>query len=247
MNEAQPSGSSDEWLGLLVFDVDGTLLDSMESHAQVFGDILSEGFGVPRAVARREYFRTAGEPLNVQFDHVLRQRTVGVSADTDALCDSFWERIAKDTPPTFSDVPEALETLWSQGYTMGAISGVAQSILARRIRAAALSRFFAFTIGSSAEFTKGPAYFDVIQESLGISVAELQRNTALIGDGEADMRIGKALRMITIGRLSDEIGAQRLRLGGAMFLVPNLTRLVQLLQDAVGAPTPVARLREKGG
>jgi len=58
-------------LGLLIFDMDGTLIDSMELHAQVFSQILYERFDIPVEVSKTEYLKTAGKPLDEQFKHVI--------------------------------------------------------------------------------------------------------------------------------------------------------------------------------
>lgn len=69
---------------LLVFDLDGTLVPTMEDYADKAASLMQEHFGTPWDEARRAYFRTSGLP----FDKQLRQLYAG-RPDTDGVAEQF--------------------------------------------------------------------------------------------------------------------------------------------------------------
>ena len=58
---------------ILVFDLDGTLADSMTAYTELFCEMLESECGVPDAVSRSVYTRLVGKGPKAQFEAVLRR------------------------------------------------------------------------------------------------------------------------------------------------------------------------------
>ncbi len=59
-------------LSTLVFDLDGTLLDSMPVLADIFCDVLADQRGLSREFSRRIYYELAGIGPEAQFREDVR-------------------------------------------------------------------------------------------------------------------------------------------------------------------------------
>ena len=62
-----------KFLGAIIFDLDGTLIDSMTQHRTTFSNILSENFRIPKNFSEEIYMHTAGKPLDEQFEIALHE------------------------------------------------------------------------------------------------------------------------------------------------------------------------------
>ena len=69
-------------LGYLMFDLDGTLIDSMQIDSVVFAEILAE-MGVNKDASRAHYLATSGEPLKEQFLGMLKEKDPNWQGDLD--------------------------------------------------------------------------------------------------------------------------------------------------------------------
>ncbi len=235
-------------LGILIFDMDGTLIDSMNQHADAFSQILSEKYATSRNVSRQEYFNTAGQPLDEQFNHTLRLAKGVQAANVTELLDRFWVLVQKSEPVLFPDIPTAIEQLWQAGYTLIVISGCAPSVVEAKMHQADISRYFRLTLGTDKnipDMIKGEGHFKIIRYELNLTQAQFCANSALIGDAEHDMELAKKAGIAAIGRITDDNG-DRLKRAGADFLVHDLGEFVSICQDhTTGHATflPVYKLR----
>lgn len=222
-----------ETLGIFVFDMDGTLVDSMGQHADVFGRILYETHGVPVEFSRQIYLSTAGEPLDRQFEHALRLTVGNQLGDPNDLIDQFWIYIQESTPVLFPDVHAAIEKLWLANYTLIISSGCSPSVVSAKIEKAGINQYFRLLLGTdyrSPNMTKGEGHFKAIKQELSIDDLDFKNNSAMVGDGKHDMVLAKRAGIIGIGRVNDD-NEESLEEAGADLLVHGLDELGFLLQS----------------
>lgn len=219
-------------LGILVFDMDGTLVDSMKQHAESFSRILYEEFAIPQSVSRQQYFKTAGQPLDEQFRQVLRSSSSFRAADLRRLIQRFWELVQVADPILFPEVAQAIEQLWQAGYVLNVVSGCAPDVVASKMCRTGIDRFFASMLGtdrSIPNMIKGEGHFMIIRHELDLTPTQFRTHSVLVGDAEHDMLLAKEAGIVAIGRTSHCSGEQ-LKEAGADFVVSDLMELVTVLQ-----------------
>src|SRR5579875_1629463 len=61
--------------GVVVFDLDGTLLDDMKQIGRVAAKVLHDTFGTPLAEAELQYYATTGMPFELQIRQLYPEAT----------------------------------------------------------------------------------------------------------------------------------------------------------------------------
>lgn len=206
-----------------VFDLDGTLVDSMEMYADFFGDLL-EDFGINQEFSRTFYFSTAGMPLNKQFERALPE---GVGARQNLirkLVNEFFSRVEEMPMELFEGVEEVLESFRRRRMSLFVTTGT--RFPRARLEELGLYYYFVRIIGSD-ERPKGPEHIHVFAESVGMSVPEFCTRAFLVGDGPSDMMLGQQMRLYTIG-ITNTVSSEVLRRAGAEETIDSLYRLLEI-------------------
>lgn len=165
--------------GLVLFDLDGTILDDLALIGDVAADVLEQTFGTPAVEGRIHYLATTGMPFEAQ----LAQLYPAASAATrGAAARTFHERKIREAyarAAPFPEIPRVLKQLagrrWTLAVTTGAETEMAEIILER----VGLRFWFDGVLGS-ADGTKRE------------HIVEYQRRypdarTFLVGDSRFDM------------------------------------------------------------
>lgn len=217
-------------LSTLIFDLDGTLIDSMPVLADIFTDVLAGHRGVPREFSRGVYFAMAGIGPERQFREVLRRAHLYEAGAKD-LTEEFWRLAEAVASPPFPEVPAALEKLQVAGYALAVSSGGRPDFARARAKRAGIDGFFRLILGTDdadSEMAKGPGHFRMIREALGLPQDEFRASAAMVGDGAFDMQVASREGITAIGRLTGDNGRE-LRDAGAEYLIADLTDLLSLL------------------
>lgn len=220
-------------LGLLIFDMDGTLVDSMKQHAAAFGQTLEEEYEIPRDISERLYLDTAGQPLHQQFNQALSTYKNIKIEDLTPNIDKFWMLVQKSQPKLFQDVFHSIKKLSQAGYTLVVISGCTSPVVRAKLNKTGIDVFFRLMLGTDyhiPNMVKGEGHFEVICQELDLKRKEFQTNSILIGDGEYDMKIAKEAGILAAGRRTNDNG-RKLKHAGATFLIQNLEELILILQS----------------
>ncbi len=157
--------------GLLIFDLDGTLLDSMQLHATIFAQVLHEQYGVADEISRQAYYRLSGNPLGRQFEQVLQRQAIRGSHKVDENVDEFYSRIRQFDPALFPDVLPALQRLGEAGYLLVVCSGNAPDIVERRLVQTGIKPYFHLWLGTDLALglSKGEAHFRLLRDQLSLT------------------------------------------------------------------------------
>jgi phosphoglycolate phosphatase-like HAD superfamily hydrolase len=216
---------------ILIFDLDGTLVDTMAPSADLFCEMLSRELRVPEHVSRPLFTRLMGRGPKAQFDAVLRQVGSWDAALVEDITKRYWEADEANTPALFPDVLDALHGLRQDGYTMVISSGSIPTSVQRKTRVSGIDSLFRLALGSDEDvpgLAKGAGHFAMIAEALSLTPSELSDAGVFIGDGVYDMQLARAAKMLAVGRLTGD-NADVLVQAGAHRVISELHELRSLL------------------
>ena len=167
---------------LLVFDLDGTLVPTMEDYADKAADLMQAHLGAEWHAARRDYFRTSGLPFQIQLRQLYPERS-----DTDPVAEMFEEW--KDGYLRSIALPEAVDVLlrtWrALNFRIVISSNNMQHYVERLARDWPVDLALGFRPGE--DFAKGEDHFREIESQFGIARERL----VFTGDSPNDARIAK--------------------------------------------------------
>lgn len=220
--------------GVVLFDLDGTILDDLPSISEVAADVLFKEFGTPVDEGRIHYLATTGMPFEAQLSQLYPEvpPTMRVAAARTFHQRKVTEAYAKAKP--FPEMPKVLKRLsvdrWTLAITTGAETEMADLILERE----GLRYWFEDVLGS-AEGTKREHIAEYRRRYPGARIF-------LVGDSRFDMEAAASVVGVTsIGRASSFSGwaltPKDLIEWGAAWADYNLTEL----------PEALARLERAGG
>ena len=165
---------------LLVFDLDGTLVPTMEDYADKAASLMEDAFGTPWAQARSNYFATSGLP----FEKQLRQLYPGRD-DTDRVADRF-EQWKDGYLQEIELPPESAAILrqWREEGRLIAISSNNLEVYVTRM-AAEWPVDCALGYRPHDDYGKGEAHFATLEERFALPRGRF----LFVGDSPNDARI----------------------------------------------------------
>ena len=247
-----PGKNVEKWCGmnkqgLIIFDLDGTLIDSMEIHAAVFAQILSERFSIAKEISRRAYYRMSGNPLGYQFERAIQEEGFQSPAGMNEIVEDFYARIRLREPVLFADVAPALRQLWQAGYALVVCSGNAPDIVEKRLDQTGIKRYFTVWLGTDPAqgLRKGEPHFEILRQRLALSLEDFQHNAMSVGDAQHDIQVAKAAGILSVGRVN-RFNAASLQDAQPDYLIADLSELVRLLKDLAGTKGELGEFSEIG-
>jgi phosphoglycolate phosphatase-like HAD superfamily hydrolase len=181
--------------GVVVFDLDGTILDDLALISVVAADVLFKAFATPPEEGRIHYLATTGMPFEAQLAQLYPQAPAPLRAATAVTFHQrkVTEAYAKAKP--FPEIPKLLKRLGSERWTLAVSTGAETEMADLLLEREGLRYWFEEVLGS-AEGTK--------REHL----AEYRRRYPsvpmfLVGDSRFDMEAAQSVPGVTsIGRAS---------------------------------------------
>ncbi len=232
--------------GVLVFDLDGTILDDIGRISEVAAAILLEAFGTPPEEGRIHYLATTGMPFEAQ----LTQLYPDVSATTrSGVARAFHERKVREAYPQarpFPEVPGLLKRLGGDGWTLVVSTGAEREMADLVLEREGLRFWFEGVLGSG-------------QGTKREHLAEYRRRypdapVFLIGDSRFDMEAaGSVPGVVALARASNLPGwtltPADLLQWGARWADYSLAALPEVLEGLrrPAAPGGASRARPRRG
>lgn len=176
----------------VLFDLDGTLIDTMQVFADVAADVMVRHHGIDRVAARHAYLATSGIPFFKQLEVIAPGDKRNAAAS-----DEFERRKIEatgDVDPSETTL-EALAHLRARGIEVGVCSNNFQDQVDRF--AERCSARFALALGFGNGLAKGQTQFDHACQTLGVERDEL----VFVGDSIADANLAIDYGMRFVGRL----------------------------------------------
>lgn len=211
----------------VLFDLDGTLLDTLDDLADSMNAVLA-GAGFPaHEVEAYKYF--VGNGLRNLTEKCLpaEHRSPGeVDLHLDRLRREYELRWDKKTKP-YKGIPELLDALVSQGIKIAVLSNKADEFAIRVVKKLLPGWRFEAVVGEKPGYPKkpDPAGAIAIAAQLGIPCHEF----LYLGDTNVDMKTAVSAGMYAVGALWGFRKADELAEGGARVLIPEPTALLDLL------------------
>ena len=169
----------------LIFDFDGTVVDSMTRLIDVAGLVIAKYFGISNEEAKRLYRLTSGLPFNEQLAglypaHPNRDEAANEFETTKV--ETYFEE------PLFSDALETLFDLKSKNYFLAVSSSNYQHLVEAFVAKKKLP--FDLALGWKPNFGKGAPHFQFIQEETRLARDEMIFIGDSLKDGERAFNFG---------------------------------------------------------
>lgn len=170
-------------ISCIVFDLDGTLVDSMTAFADFAADVLRSHYGMELAEGRKAYQRTSGQPFPEQLRQIIGEDARHAAAVADF---NRQKSAAYDSMNFFTDVKSVLQNLREAGYKMCVSSNNDAVNVCQKLEKSGL--MLDLVLGFAApEFAKGEAHFREIERQLETPRSQL----LFIGDSLHDARLAQ--------------------------------------------------------
>ncbi len=162
---------------MVVFDFDGTLVNSMEAFADIAARVMPRYFDITPARARRCYLETSGLPFFQQLETLFPNHPNNKRAAEDFETikkQSYFER------PVFSDVAATIDDLRKRNVKVAVSSNNFQELVDQYIGRTGMR--FDVVMGYRDNFAKGEDHFRHIEQHYGIARDEM----TFVGDSLKD-------------------------------------------------------------
>jgi len=179
----------------VIFDLDGTLLDSRECSIKATKAAFTEmGLKVPSEVVIEHYM---GIPIEESFfkmsEQPLDQET---ATELIRIFRTYYQTYEESTLNVFPEIPHVLEILMKRKVPCFVVSSKKTAVVKRNLAAQNLVAFFEEIIGSDAV-----SHYKPHPEGINKVVTQYQfdpTRTIMVGDAIFDIQMGKAAGVKTI-------------------------------------------------
>ncbi len=177
---------------IVVFDFDGTIVDSMPRLADIASQLINRYYGLSLEISRDLYILTSGLPFVEQMEYIFPGKK-----ENSEIVEEFERKKEEEVmnEPLFPDTKEVLESLASQGHKVVISSSNFQHILEDYIRAKGLAPDL--VLGHKEGFSKGKDHFDYIRRCFHAETEDL----IFVGDSLRDFRKARDNGIRFIGRI----------------------------------------------
>ena len=211
----------------VIFDLDGTLLDTLQDLGDSMNRILERhGWPVHPPSAYKMFVGNGA--------HKLIERAVPAEARSPELLEQCYREFIEDyrqnwavkTAP-YQGIPELLEELHRQGITMSVLSNKIHDFTVRCVEQFLPVQYFRLIFGERPGIPRKPDPTGAIEiaEKTGIAPEE----TVYVGDTAIDMKTGRAAGLLTTGVLWGFRQREELEENGADHIIKNPEELIQVV------------------
>jgi phosphoglycolate phosphatase len=215
--------SSRDALTLVVFDWDGTLMDSIARIVRCLHLAVDEIGAEPRSDAQlRDIIglgvRQATEALYPGADDAF------MTALTHAYRRHYLERDLTPTP-LYPHAEATLQALAARGFLLAVATGKSRRGLDEALEASGLGAYFAATATADEYPSKpNPGMLQFLLDRLGVD----HRDAVMVGDSAYDLQMANSLRVSGVGVTHGAHCIERLRRCGPAALIGSLSELPPL-------------------
>ena len=161
----------------VIFDFDGTLVDTMQSFADTAADVMQTRHGLQYAQARARYLETSGIPFFQQLEVIFPGHDANAAAAEEferRKLDAFFEESFDD------DVRSTLSSLSASGVRVAVSSNNFQHLIDRFVARESVD--FDMVLGCRDGFFKGRDHFEALFDAFSLTADDL----LFVGDSLMD-------------------------------------------------------------
>jgi len=211
----------------VLFDLDGTLLDTLEDIARSMNAVLTNA-GFP-AHPVEEYRGFIGEGIANLVRRALPERCADertVQQHVSAMLDEYSRRWADNTKP-YPEIPELLQALTMRKIKMAVLSNKMDSFTRDMVKTLLADWQFEEVLGAQPSIPRkpDPAGALLISRQCGVRPEEF----LYLGDSNTDMQTAVNAGMYPVGALWGFQEAEQLLAAGAQTLIEKPLELLTLL------------------
>lgn len=218
----------------VLFDLDGTLVDTMPAFADLAADVMAARHAVDRTWARRRYLETSGVP----FAHQLEILFPGHAANR-ASSDEFERRklAVCDATPMDARTVDGLAALRGLGLRLAVSSNTPQPVVDDFARREAFRFDLALGFDPARGLRKGRPHVDHALAIFGLERDQL----VLVGDSLKDGELADESGVRFVGRLGTFSGEDFRRRDPRALTVAAIDELPALLGGRMATAPGIAR------
>ena len=205
----------------VMFDFDGTLVDTMHKYASIASEEMEKNFGISRETARQLYLETSGIPFFEQLELIF-----GSTSSNSQCADSYEKRkaIYLDTVKLDKRTIHTLRRIRSLGLSIAITSNNFQKLVDRFIENE--PDLFDIVLGFGKDMSKGPTQFNRVIDTFGID----RRYMVFVGDSLSDVRQSLAFGIDFIAKSGTLAEASFNALFPSVPVIKSLSELQSLLE-----------------
>ncbi len=209
---------------LLIFDLDGTLVDTSEDITRALNYAL-EPFGYP-PLSNEQTTRLVGDGISRLIEKVIGKDRREFEEIRQKFLDYYGKHIADYSTP-YPGVVETLERLID--YNKAVVTNKRESLARDLLKHLNLYRFFDLIVGSdtTGETKPSPVPVLYVLEKLNVSPDE----AIMIGDGPTDIKAGRTAGVKTVAVGYGYKGPEELK--GADFIIKSSLSELPMIIDKI--------------
>lgn len=212
---------------LIIFDLDGTLVDSSVDIANAINYAI-EPYGI-KPITVKETINLIGEGITRLMEKLIKshESEVRSNIDKDVLIDRFLEHYSAhlvDNTTVYPGVEETLEQLNS--YKKAVISNKREVLSVKTLDNLGLLKYFDLVAGSDTTSEKKPSPQPILYVLSKLNITP--REAVIVGDSNFDIEAGRAAGIKTIAVTYGYRPVELLR--NADFIINRMGELVNILR-----------------
>lgn len=212
----------------VLFDLDGTIADSLESLSYVTNKVLGECGLKQLETEKFRYY--AGDGAKTLVERALKEAGDVELKQFETAYAKYEEYFAKDCNykvQAFSGMLETLQEIKKKGIKLGVVTNKAQKNAELVVEELYGKDLFNIIIGYTLERPKKPHPAQAVyaMECLGVKPEE----TVYVGDTDVDMKTGIAAKCYTVGVLWGFRTKEELEANHAQVIIEKVEQLLEIL------------------
>ena len=183
---------------VVLFDLDGTLIDSRELVFETFRQVFKEKMP-EHELTEEELYSFFGPPLETSFGRFFPEEEVP------SVIDCYQEinlKLHKSMLKTIPGAKETVQQLKEQGYKMAVVSNKRHNVVLRGLKQAGMDSYFDVVLGKEDLPVPKPDPSGLIEACIQMGLGH--DDVIYIGDNPEDIQAAKNMAAYSIGFTNDE-------------------------------------------